>query len=107
MIQDIDQPVFEQTKRISKKFKWLLLIAIALIILVTLLLLLLTKSSFVEKEKGKSVVSTSGHSPTPTTSIAPAGPLRTKWRKIKEQFGSLDPQQGALQPPKLDFDLGI
>jgi len=108
MVQDIDQPIFEEVNKTPKRFKWFILGLMALIILGGILVILPTNNqSRVQRKAKKVAVPTQKLSLTPTESASPAGVLRRRWQEIKNQFDSLEPQQNALQPPNLDFDLGI
>jgi len=107
MIQDIDQPVFKKENKNSRWLKWLILGVGGLIGLIILLSLLIQSGPRKGEEKKKPSGLTPTLLPSPTKTSSPSGILRTKWQEIKKQLDSLDPQQSALQPPELDFNIGI
>lgn len=108
IVQDIDQPVFGETNKTPRWFRWLALGVAVVVMLGIFLSLLLSKGGQPERRLEEQAFPISEPlSPTPKTVASPAGALRVKWQEIKKQLDSLDPQQNAFQPPELDFDIGI
>lgn len=109
IFQDIDQPVFRTIDRTPRRIKWLILVAIALIVIGIARSVLLIRNTSVRKgqELEKPAFSELELSPTPTVIASPAGTLRMRWQEVKRQLDALDPQQSALQPPELDFNISL